>query len=329
MTQQVDVTEGGIAAATEVAIMQLGEGDFSGLTDYATQHLGPAVIYAALGLAVVFGGYLVAHYLSKLISRPICRRVDETLGKFVGKLIFYSVLLSITAAVLSKLGAPLGGLAAMLAATGFAVGLAFQGTLSNFAAGVLMLVFRPFKVGDVITAGGVTGKVNEIDLFNTTIDTADNRRVIVPNGAISAGTIENISFHPHRRIEVVVGVDYTADLAGTRLALENAAEALKAQTIQGEGRGFAIILGGLGDSAVEWKVRVWVAATDYWPAQERLIGEVKQHLDSAGISIPFPQMDVHFNQVDSGESPRRRPRVRPVRRENDDAFAGTTVSGRH
>ena len=128
---------------------------------------------------------------------------------------------------------------------------------------------------------------------------------------------------------MVVGVDYTADLAGTRLALENAAEALKAQTIQGEGRGFAIILGGLGDSAVEWKVRVWVAATDYWPAQERLIGEVKQHLDSAGISIPFPQMDVHFNQVDSGELPRRRPRVRPVRRENDDAFAGTTVSGRH
>ena len=328
MNQQDDVIDGGIAAATETAILQLGEGDFSGLKVYATQHLGPAVIYAALGLAVVFAGYLVAQYLSKVVSRPICRRVDETLGKFVGKLIFYCVLGSITAAVLSKLGAPLGGLAAMLAATGFAVGLAFQGTLSNFAAGVLMLVFRPFKVGDLITAGGVTGKVNEIDLFNTTIDTADNRRIIVPNGAISAGTIENVSFHPHRRIEVVVGVDYNADLSETRLALEKAAAALKSQTIQGEGRGVAVVLAGLGDSAVEWKVRVWVAVADYWSAQECLIGEVKQGLDSVGISIPFPQMDVHFNQIDSAELPRRRPRVRPLRRENHDAFTGSAGSDR-
>ena len=325
MTQQAEVIDGGIAMATEAAILQLGEGDLSGLKDYATQHLGPALMYAALGLAIVFVGYLFAQYLSKVISRPICRRVDETLGKFVGKLIFYCVLGSITAAVLSKLGAPLGGLAAMLAATGFAVGLAFQGTLSNFAAGVLMLVFRPFKVGDVITAGGVTGKVNEIDLFNTTIDTADNRRIIVPNGAISAGTIENVSFHPHRRIEVVVGVDYSADLSETRSALQRAADALKSQTIPGEGRGTAVILAGLGDSAVEWKVRVWVAVSDYWPAQECLLGAVKQNLDSVGISIPFPQMDVHFDQTDSEELSRRRPRTRPLRRENSDPFSAQTA----
>lgn len=328
MTQQAEVIDGGIAMATEAAILQLGEGDFSGLTDYATQHLGPALIYAALGLAIVFLGYLLAQYLSKVISRPICRRVDETLGKFVGKLIFYCVLGSITAAVLSKLGAPLGGLAAMLAATGFAVGLAFQGTLSNFAAGVLMLVFRPFKVGDVITAGGVTGKVNEIDLFNTTIDTADNRRIIVSNGAISSGTIENVSFHPHRRIEVVVGVDYNADLSETRSALQKAADALKPQTITGEGRGTAVILAGLGDSAVEWKVRVWVAVSDYWPAQECLLGEVKQNLDSAGISIPFPQMDVHFDQTDSAELPRRPSRTRPLRRENSDTFSAPIAAAR-
>jgi len=100
VTEQADLIDGGIAAATEIAILQIGEGDFTGLTDYATQHLGPAVMYAAVGLAVVFGGYLIAHYLSKVISRPICRRVDETLGKFVGKLIFYCVLGSVTAAVL-------------------------------------------------------------------------------------------------------------------------------------------------------------------------------------------------------------------------------------
>ena len=330
MTDQVNpgenASEDGIAAATEMTINQIGEGDFSGLTTYATQHLGPAVVYASLGLAVIFIGYLAAHFLSKVISRPICRRVDETLGRFVAKLIFYSVLLSVSAAVLSKLGAPLGGLAAMLAATGFAVGLAFQGTLSNFAAGVLMLVFRPFKVGDVIIAGGVTGKVNEIDLFNTTIDTSDNRRIIVPNGAISSGTIENVSFHPHRRIEMVVGVDYRADLAETRAVLEAAAAALKPQIIEGEGRGFAVILGGLGDSAVEWKVRVWVAAADYWSVHETLIAEVKQQLDSAGISIPFPQMDIHFDQVDQRDSQRHRPRVRPVRRESEDVFTGADAS---
>lgn len=328
MTQQAEVIDGGIAMATEAAIVQVGEGDFSGLKVYATEHLGPAVIYAALGLAVVFLGYLIAQYLSKVISRPICRRVDETLGKFVGKLIFYCVLGSITAAVLSKLGAPLGGLAAMLAATGFAIGLAFQGTLSNFAAGVLMLVFRPFKVGDVITAGGVTGKVNEIDLFNTTIDTADNRRIIVPNGAISAGTIENVSFHPHRRIEVVVGVDYNAELTETRSALQAAADTLKSQTIMGEGRGTAVILAGLGDSAVQWKVRVWVAVSDYWAAQECLLGEVKQNLDSAGISIPYPQMDVHFDHTDSAELSRRRPRMRPLRRENGATFSTSTAASR-
>ena len=161
-----------------------------------------------------------------------------------------------------------------------------------------MLVFRPFKVGDLITAGGVTGKVNEIDLFTTTLDTADNRRIIVPNSAISAGTIENVSFHPHRRIEVVVGVDYNADLEQTRAALEAAAVALKPCTIEGEGRGASVVLNGLGDNAVEWKVRLWVATGEYWSALECLTGEVKQQLDSAGISIPFPQLDVHFNQID-------------------------------
>lgn len=328
MADAVENTEVGIAEATEDALTRLTDGDVSGVMDYATTHLAPSLLYAAFGLGVIFLGYLVASYVSRIISRPICRRVDETLGKFVGKMVFYVILLGVVGAVLSKLGAPLGGLAAMLAAAGFAIGLAFQGTLSNFASGVLMLVFRPFKVGDVIDAGGVTGKVNEIDLFTTTLDTPDNRRIIVPNSAISSGTIENISFHPHRRIEVVVGVDYTADIDQTRQALESAAAAHESRTIQGEGRGVAIILSGLGDSAVEWKVRMWVAAEDYWAALEALTGEVKRQLDAVNIGIPFPQLDVHLNRVDSeGEEDQRpRPRVRPVRRESEESFAQNPVS---
>jgi small conductance mechanosensitive channel len=304
--------------ATETALTKLTEGDFSHLTDYASSHLLPAVLLAGTGLGLIFLGYLVASYASRAISRPICRRVDETLGRFVGRMVFYGILFGVVAAVLSKLGAPLGGLAAMLAAAGFAVGLAFQGTLSNFAAGVLMLVFRPFKVGDVINAAGVMGKVNEIDLFTVTLDTPDNRRIIVPNSAISGGTIENISFHRHRRIEVVVGVAYSADLEQTRTALETAAAAFAEKTIPGEGRGSAVVLSQLADSAVEWKVRMWVASSDFWPLQESLTGEIKRQLDAANISIPFPQLDVHLKRVDAAaEDTFVRPRVRPVRRDGE------------
>lgn len=306
--------------ATEQAISKLTEGDFAHLSEYASSHLFPAILLAGIGLGVIFLGYLVASYVSRAVSRPVCKRVDETLGRFVGRMVFYCILFGVVAAVLSKLGAPLGGLAAMLAAAGFAVGLAFQGTLSNFASGVLMLVFRPFKVGDVISAAGVTGKVNEIDLFTVTLDTPDNRRIIVPNSAVAGGTIENISYHAHRRVEVVVGVDYSADMQQTRTALESAAAAFAAETIPGEGRGSAVVLSGLGDSAVEWKVRLWVAASNFWPVHESLTGEVKRQLDAVNIGIPFPQLDVHLNRVDDQhDDPLSRPRVRPVRREGEPA----------
>ena len=234
-------------------------------------------------------------------------------------------MFGVVGAVLSKMGAPLGGLAAMLAAAGFAVGLAFQGTLSNFASGVLMLVFRPFKVGDVVNAGGVMGRVNEIDLFTTTLDTPDNRRIIVPNSSIAGGTIENVSYHIHRRVEVVVGVDYSADLQTTRDALERATAQLAADTVQGEDRGSQVMLSNLGDSAVEWKVRMWVNSADFFPMTEALTGAVKQQLDAAKIGIPFPQLDVHLNRVDDAElsnteeDAQRRPRIRPTRRDQDAA----------
>ncbi|MEM9827197.1 MAG: mechanosensitive ion channel domain-containing protein, partial [Planctomycetota bacterium] len=240
-----------------------------------------------------FVGYLVAKYLSRIVSGPICKKVDETLGRFAGKAIFYSVMAGVVGAVLSKMGAPLGGLAAMLAAAGFAIGLAFQGTLSNFASGVLMLVFRPFKVGDFVSAAGVSGTVHEIDLFTTTLDTPDNRRIIVPNGAIAGGTIENVSFNPHRRVEVVVGVDYSADIDQTRATLQAAVDRHVSLMITGEGRGSAVVMAELGDSAVVWKVRMWVASSSYWSALESLTVEVKRQLDAASIGIPYPQLDIH------------------------------------
>jgi small conductance mechanosensitive channel len=308
------IAEPGIVEATEETVTQLIHGDVSGLTQYAMLHLGPSLLAAGVGLLVVFLGYLFARYVSELISRPICRRVDETLGRFVGRMIFYCVVFGVSASVLSKLGAPLGGLAAMLAAAGFAVGLAFQGTLSNFAAGVLMLVFRPFKVGDFINVNGITGKVSEIDLFTTAIDTTDNRRIIVPNSAISGNTIENVTYHQHRRVEVLVGVEYRADIDRTRAALEAAASSFPADTIQGENRGLAVVLSNLGTSSVDWKVRLWVRSSEYWRMHELLTAEVKRQLDAAKIGIPFPQLDVHVRRDDEAEGTLQPTRMRPARR---------------
>ena len=270
-----------------------------------------------MGLGVIFAGYLVAKYVSRMVSTPVRKRVDETLGRFVGKAIFYVIVLGVAGSVLSKMGAPLGGLAAMLAAAGFAVGLAFQGTLSNFASGVLMLVFRPFKVGDFVNAAGVSGTVNEIDLFTTTLDTPDNRRIIVPNGSIAGGTIENYSFHPHRRVEVVVGVDYAACVDNTRAALQAAVNQHAGIMIGGEGRGSAVVMASLGDNAVEWKIRMWVDASNYWPVTESLTVEVKRQLDAAGIGIPFPQLDIHLDESIVGKigtAATDEGRKRPVRR---------------
>lgn len=289
------------------------QGDMEAVTQLAAGYLLPAV----LSLLAVFIGYLVASYLSRVASGPVCRRVDQTLGKFIGKVIFYGVLLGVLGGVLSQVGVKLGGIATILAAAGFAIGLAFQGTLSNFAAGVLLLVFRPFKVGDFINAAGVMGKVNEIDLFTTTLDTPDHRRIIVPNSSISGSTIENVSFHRHRRAEVLVGVAYSADIDRTREALTKACLALGERVVQGEGRGHMVLMSELGSSSVNWLVRAWVASADFFVAREMLTVEVKRQLDAAGITIPFPQMDIHLfrdsgaeSENDLGMTQRQRPRLR-------------------
>jgi small conductance mechanosensitive channel len=305
-----ETVDQGLAGVQETAlrsINRLMNGDPTVVSELIVAYLLPA----SVALLAVFIGYLVAKYLSRIVSGPICKRIDETLGKFIGRVIFYGVLLTVMGTVLSQIGFKMSGIATILAAAGFAIGLAFQGTLSNFAAGVLLLVFRPFKVGDMINAAGVTGRVNEIDLFTTTLDTPDFRRIIVPNSSISGGTIENISFHAHRRVEVIVGVAYSSDLDATRQALTAAAESLAEKTIQGEGRGYNVILATLADSSVQWKVRVWTAATDFFAVTELLTQAVKVQLDAANISIPFPQMDVHLHRVDAGKENLSETRTRP------------------
>lgn len=296
-----------VKSSVTEAIEKLFGGDDLVIAKLAGDYIVPATV----SLLVVFIGYLAAKYFARIISAPICKRVDETLGKFIGRVTFYGIMLPVMGLVLKCVGLELTGVATILAAAGFAIGLAFQGTLSNFAAGILLLVFRPFKVGDLINAAGMMGKVNEIDLFTTTLDTPDNRRIIIPNSAISGNTIENISYHKHRRVEVIVGVAYASSLDATRAALNTAAESLQGKTIQGEGRGYSVILATLADSSVQWKVRLWAASSDFFAVTEQLTQAIKQQLDIAEIHIPFPQMDVHLHHVQAAEIPVSELKMRP------------------
>jgi len=192
-------------------------------------------------------------------------------------------------AVLQTFGVGLTSVTAILAAAGFAVGMALQGTLGHFASGVMLLMFRPFKVGDYIVVAGTEGSVEEIDLFTTRINTVDNRHIIVPNGEIFGSKLENYTHNDVRRVDVNVGAAYTADLDQTRNALQRAVSAC---SLAGAPEG-QVYLMELGASSVDWQVRVWCRPEDYWTVRENLTAATKNEMDRAGIGIPYPQLDVH------------------------------------
>jgi len=220
-------------------------------------------------------------------------KFDVTLAKFFSSLIRWTILLLGMLAVLGIFGVETTSFAAVLAGAGLAIGMAFSGTLSSFASGVLLLTFRPFRVGDVVSVAGVTGKVDEIGMFTTTMDTPDNRRMIVPNSNIFGQTIENITFHPKRRVDVNVGTEYSADLRKTREVLEAAARAVEGRLPDDD---IMVWLDSMGDSSINWQVRVWAPTPDWAAVRQALTRDVKYALDNAGIGIPFPQRDIHVFQ---------------------------------
>ncbi len=247
-----------------------------------------AFVIVLIIVAWTFSGWAAA-----LVRRSLTRvKFDETLTKFIAKTVRWMILLLVALACVSKFGIETSSFAVVLGAAGLAIGLAFQGTLSNFAAGGMLLMFRPYKVGDAVNTAGVSGSVNEITLFTTEIDTWDGRRIIVPNSAIYGSVIENIWYHPRRRVEVEVGVSYAADIDATRQVLEKAIQNVP-QILQDPSP--AVVLNGLGASSVDWVVRAWATKDDFLTVKQGLIRAVKMELDQAGIAIPFPQMDVHLD----------------------------------
>jgi len=217
-------------------------------------------------------------------------RVDETLARFSGKAVGTFVKLLGALAILGLLGIQTASFVAVLGAAGLAVGLAFQGTLANFAAGIMLLVFRPFKVGEAISVAGVTGGVAEIGIFTTTLDTRNCKVIILPNSSIFGSTIERLSPDGPRRVDIPVGVDYSADLDGTRKALDAAAATISGILPEPAP---AAVLTGLGDSSVNWEVRVYCEPRDYWGVLEAGTEVVKRALDDADIGIPYPTVDLN------------------------------------
>jgi small conductance mechanosensitive channel len=236
--------------------------------------------------------WTLSSWASSIVQKGLTRiKFDETLTLFLARLVRWGILFLTALTCLSYFGIETTSFAALIGAAGLAIGLAFQGTLSNFAAGAMLLIFRPYKVGDTITSGNYQGTVAEIALFTTEVDTFDGRRIIIPNSSINGSVIENVTYHRLRRVDVPVGVAYDADIDATRRALERALT-MVTQAVRDPAPD--VVLVGLGDSAVNWTVRVWATQKDFGLAKQALIRAVKMELDQAGIGIPFPQMDVHL-----------------------------------
>ncbi len=244
-------------------------------------------------LVAAFVGWIVANSLSSRIRKGLeAKSFDATLTRFFANMVRYAILAGVALGCMGVFGIETTSFAGLIAAGGLAIGLAFQGTLSNFAAGVMLLVFRPFKVGDYVKVAGIDGVVESIELFTCDFKSLDNRRVIVPNSAIFGATINNVTHYPIRRVDVNVGCAYDADIDDCRAALEKVPGLVKGALTEPAAQ---IFLAGLGGSSVDWQLRIWCNTADYWDVYQATIREAKKQLELANIGIPFPQIDVHFD----------------------------------
>lgn len=288
-------------AAVSPEIVTKAQSVWQSMTDGDVTRQDLVQLWTQIGIPIVKAVALIIVVL--LVSRWLARittglarkaHVELTLARFFGNLTRYAVLVLGGLAILDTFGIRTTSFAAVIAAVGFSIGMAVSGTMSNVASGVMLLVFRPFKVGDMVSAGGVTGRVEEIGLFATAFDTPDNRRIIVPNTQIFGSTIENTTFHRRRRVDVAVGTAYQADLDTTRAVLMRAAERVEGRLAD---EAPVVVLNQLGASSVDWSVRVWAKTEDFGAVRERLTRNVKLALDEAGIGIPYPQLDVHVQKL--------------------------------
>jgi len=251
-------------------------------------------VLAAVAIFVV--GKLAATWIRKIIRKLMERRgADKTLTGFVCSMTYAGIIAFVIIAAVSKLGIQTASFVAVLGAAGLAVGLALQGSLSNFAAGVLMIVFKPFKDGDYIEGGGSAGVVVDIGIFTTVLNTVDNKEVIIPNSGMMGGNITNFTARDIRRVDLTVGVGYSDDIDSVKQVILDVLS--KDERILKDPAPFTGLL-ELADSSVNFAVRPWVKTSDYWDVYFSVNEAIKKRFDSEGISIPFPQRDIHVYNKD-------------------------------
>jgi small conductance mechanosensitive channel len=247
-------------------------------------------IVAALVILVV--GRWAARLLSNLVRKGMVKaKVDETLAGFTQHLCYIAILVFVVIAALEKLGVRMTSFVVVIGAAGLAIGFALQGSLANFAAGVMLIIFKPFKVGDYVEAGGKAGTVEETQIFNTILNSPDNVRIIIPNGQVTAGNIMNYTANGTRRIDLVVGVSYEDDLKKAQQVIENLI--LNDERILKE-PAHTVAVSELGESSVHFVVRPWVNSADYWAVRFDITEKIKLALDKNDITIPYPQRDIHM-----------------------------------
>lgn len=250
-------------------------------------------IIAAIVIFIV--GSIIAKIVSGTITRLMkARGVDLTVAHFLSALVRYGIMAFTIIAALGRLGVQTASVIAVICAAGLAVGLALQGSLSNFAAGVLLVLFRPFRTGEFVDLGGVSGTVKDVQIFSTTMLTADNKTIVVPNGKIIAGNIINYSREPNRRVDITVGVAYDADIDIVKKVL---GDIVAADSRIMHDQGITIRLNEMAASSLNFVVRAWTTNANYWPVYFDLMENFKRGLDANKIGIPFPQMDVHLYQA--------------------------------
>ena len=271
-------------------------------TANATHYSQMAVTYAgeygmkivAAILIFVIGKWAVnkiSSFTKMMMERS---KVDQTLVEFAESLLYFVLLLMVVLASLNALGINTTSFIAVFGAAGLAIGLALQGSLANIGAAVLIILFRPFKVGDFIEAGGATGTVDDVNLFSTIISPVDNRTIIVPNAAIIGGNITNYSNKPQRRVDHVFGIGYDDDL---KLAKDTLMEIMKQDDRILQDPAPFVAVSELGDNSVNFVTRAWVQSADYWDVHFEMIEKVKLIFDEKGISFPYPQMDIHTDKI--------------------------------
>ena len=235
----------------------------------------------------------VVTVLGKVLRKV--KGMEETLIRFLENIVYYALMIIVLLTALGKLGVETTSFLAILGAAGLAIGLALKDSLGNFASGVMIILFKPFKVDDTVTAGGVTGTVKEVGIFNSIFVTADNQKIIVPNGAITTGSITNVNAYETRRIDLIIGIGYKDDIKKAKEVLTNVATSNEKVLVD---KGISVVVSELATSSVNFTINVWVKTSDYSEVKFYLLENIKLSFDKEGISIPYPQQDVHhYNKI--------------------------------